>query len=586
MFKPRYSSIFAAILMLQTTATSALEQKPAREDREPEAKTGHTVKQTYYAKEYMVAAANPYASEAGQNILAKGGSAIDAAVAVQLVLTLVEPQSSGIGGGAFFLYWDKANNTLTNYNGRETAPAAATPDMFLDEKGNKPKWAEAFVGGRSVGVPGVLHALKQAHDKHGKLPWAVLFEDAIKLAENGFIVSPRLERLVALDFNPGLKELNAANKYFYPNGVGIKAGDILVNKPLAQVFKSIASDGIEAFYQGWIAEKIVNAVQKSHVSPGRLTLNDMKNYASITQDAVCGPYHEFKVCGVAPPSSGGIAVVQILGMLEPFDLKQYAPQSIEAIHLFTQSSRLAYADRERYVADPSFVNVPTEGLIAPKYLAKRSALIDVKRDIGQAFSGIPEGALAKVDNDSFELPSTSHIAIIDKFGNGISMTTSIEMGFGSAVMVEGFLLNNQLTDFSLVPEINGELVANRVQPLKRPRSSMAPMMVFNKDGSLKLVVGSPGGSRIINYVAQTIVGVLDWGLTPQQAIDLPRVTNRNKVTTLEKDTSIALMQPELEKMGHKVMVRNLNSGIHAIEVNNNVLVGGADPRREGVVLGK
>ncbi|WP_281558856.1 gamma-glutamyltransferase [Thalassomonas sp. RHCl1] len=573
--------------LLFAGTVAAKETPPFKiEDREPEAATGLVAKQGVSAKDFMVAAANPYASEAGFNILKQGGSAVDAAIAVQLVLTLVEPQSSGIGGGAFILHWDKSKALLTTFDGRETAPEKASQEMFLDASGKPVRWIDAVVGGRSVGVPGVLKAFKKAHQQYGKLPWEVLFTDAIKLAEEGFVVSPRLEKLVTMQYNPGISKLPEISGYFFPNNQPVKAGTVLKNPKLAAVYRSLAKEGIKPFYQGWIAKKIVDAVQKSPIAPGRLSLSDMKNYQAKQLPAVCGPYRSYKVCGMGPPSSGGISVVQILGQLESFNLSQYQPGDLQAVHLFTQSSRLAFADRDRFLADSAFVDVPVEGLIDRRYLARRAKLIKAGQDMGKAQAGDPVGALALADDQAIERPSTSHVSIVDKDGNGISMTTSVEMAFGSAVMVEGFILNNQLTDFSLAPKINGEWVANRLEPFKRPRSSMAPMMVFNSDGSLKLVVGSPGGSRIINYVAQTILGVLDWQLNPQQAINLPHVTNRNKVTTLEKGTSIAQLKPALEAKGHQVSVRDLNSGIHAIEVKKAGLLGGADPRREGKVLGQ
>ncbi len=572
-------------LSLALTFSSQAEIKNKKEDREPEAATGVIQKQAVTSKEFMIAAANPYASEAGFNILKKGGSAIDAAIAVQLVLTLVEPQSSGIGGGAFILHWDKKQKFLTTFDGRETAPKAATSELFLDGNGNAISWIKAVVGGRSVGVPGVLSALKKAHGQYGKLAWSELFVDAIALAEQGFIVSPRLEKLVGMQFNPGISQLPEIKKYFFPNNIAIKAGDRLKNKKLAAVYRSLAKEGLKPFYHGWIAKKIIDAVQNSTIAPGKLTLQDLAHYKPKQRPAVCGAYRDYNVCGMAPPSSGGVAVIQLLGQLEPYNLAEKDVTSIDTVHLFTQSSRLAFADRNRYIADDDFVSVPVDGLISSKYLAERSKLINIHRDMGKAEAGHPQGALAQADDHALELPSTSHISIVDKQGNAISMTTSVEMAFGSAVMVEGFILNNQLTDFSLAPKVNGKWVANRLEPLKRPRSSMAPTMVFNADNSLKLVVGSPGGSRIINYVAQAIIGVIDWELDPQSAINLPKVTNRNRVTTLEKGTNIALLKTALEAKGHKVIIRDLNSGIHAIEITDEGLIGGADPRREGKVLG-
>ncbi|MCP4986623.1 MAG: gamma-glutamyltransferase [Colwellia sp.] len=576
----------SALVLITTQFMLLLTVQAKAEIREPEAATGFNQKKAVSAKEYMVIAANPYASKAGLSMLEKGGSAVDAAIAAQLVLSLVEPQSSGIGGGTFMLHWHDKKQQLTTFDGRETAPHTADSDLFLDENGKPLSWRSAVVGGKSVGVPGLIAALEKSHIKFGILPWETLFQPAIKLAKNGFIVSERLEKLLGMNFNPGIHLLPEIKNYFAPNGVSVKAGDTLKNPKLANVLESVAKEGARVFYQGWVAQKIVQKVQNAAISPGQLSLNDMKSYQAVERDSVCGPYRQYKVCGMAPPSSGGISVIQILAQLQSFDLSKFSPNSLQAIHLFTQSSRLAFADRNTYIADTDFVNVPVAGLLADDYLAKRASLINNKRDMGQALAGKPQESIMLADDNAIERPSTTHLVVIDKQGNAISMTSSIENGFGSALMVEGFILNNQLTDFSLAPKRNGKWVANRVQPGKRPRSSMAPMMVFNQDNSLRLIVGSPGGSRIINYVAQTIIGVLDWQLNVQQAINLPNVTNRNYVTTLEQDTDIAKLKPALEAMGHKVKVRPLNSGLHAIEITQGKLVGGADPRREGLVLGR
>lgn len=572
--------------LLTKSQRAKLKVKRKVEDREPEAATGTDVKKAVFGKSHMVAAANPYASEAGFNVLNQGGSAIDAAIAVQLVLTLVEPQSSGIGGGAFILHWDKQNKKLVTFNGRETAPSESTPELFLNEQGEPVRWIEAVVGGRSIGAPGVLKALHLAHQQYGKLPWEKLFEDAIRLADEGFIVSPRLAKLVAMRFNPGVTQLSPIKDYFFPNGEPIQAGQLLVNKPLANVYKNIATQGVDYFYKGELAQKMVTAARNSAIAPGLLSLEDLALYEAKVEEAVCGPYRSFKICGMAPPSSGGIAVAQILGQLAPYDLDSMAPNSLDAVHLFTQSSRLAFADRNRYIADPEFVQVPTHELLSTDYLSARAKLISQDNDMGKAKAGTVTSLLARADDNAIEMPSTSHISIVDGDGNAISMTTSVEMAFGSAVMVEGFILNNQLTDFSLRPEYKGELVANRLEPLKRPRSSMAPTMVFDESGDLKVVVGSPGGSRIINYVAQTLVGVLDWDLSIQEAINLGKVTNRNDVTSLEQNMPVADLKAGLEAKGHKVSVRSLNSGIHGIVINENGLEGGADPRREGKVFAK
>ncbi len=574
-------------LPLVTLASNTMtnDVKPLQQEvREPEGETGFTIKKAVHGKHFMVAAANPYASQAGFTILKKGGSAVDAAIAVQLVLTLVEPQSSGIGGGGFLLHWHQKHKQLTTFDGREIAPQAATSELFLDKHGKAVKWIDAVVGGKSVGVPGLLAALNTAHKKFGQLPWKELFEPAIALAEQGFVVSPRLEKLLTMGFNPGIYQLPEINNYFFPNGQLVKAGDTLKNPKLAKVLSSIASHGIDVFYQGWLAEKIVEKVQHAAISPGFLTMADMSAYKVKERLAVCGKYHQYNICGMAPPSSGGISVIQILAQLQAFELSKFQPNSLQAIHLLTQSSRLAFADRSKYIADSDFVPVPVTSLLSPDYLEQRGRLIDPKQDMGKATAGQLNNALALADDNAIERPSTTHISIVDRQGNAISMTSSIENGFGSALMVEGFILNNQLTDFSLAPVINGKLVANRVQPLKRPRSSMAPMMIFNQDDSLKLVIGSPGGSRIINYVAQTIIGVLDWKLDVQSAINLPHVTNRNYVTTLERGTHLVKFKSALEAQGHLVKIKPLNSGIHAIEVTTKGLIGGADPRREGQVF--
>ncbi|WP_419147944.1 gamma-glutamyltransferase [Pseudoalteromonas 'SMAR'] len=584
--KQTLASLAVIATLTFSNYTQALEQQAQREVREPEAATGFEAKQARTAEKYMVVAANPYASKAGQLMLAKGGSAVDAMIATQLVLTLVEPQSSGIGGGGFILYYDKSKDKLITFDGRETAPQDADAGLFLDRNGKAVRWIEAVVGGRSVGVPGILHAFKQAHDKYGKLPWLELFKPAIQLAKEGFTVSPRLQMLLEKRLNPGLTKLSPAKEYFYPNGKALRAGTTKKNPELANFYFKLAYQGIDAFYEGQNATKLVQAVQNSNIAPGKLQLSDLEQYQSKVRDPICSNYHEYKVCSMAPPSSGGIAVLQMLKILEPFKLSQYKANDLEALHLFTQASRLAFADRDYYVADPDFTTVPTAALLNEEYLQGRSALIGDNDNNNFPVGDPTAGQVAYAMDDSYELPSTTHVSIVDDQGNAISMTSSIEMAFGSTVMVNGYLLNNQLTDFALSPKVGDKWVANRVEPKKRPRSSMSPVMVFNKDGSLKLIVGSPGGSRIINYVAQTIVGVLDWGLSPQQAIDLPKITNRNKYTTLEKGTELAKHADYFEQKGHRVQVRDLNSGLHAIAVHNKYLEGGADPRREGVALGE
>lgn len=580
LFKFSKAALLAATVFIPSL--SAANVTP-RETREPEAATGQQKKQQVLGNKYMVAAANPYAVEAGQKILALGGSAIDAAITTQLVLTLVEPQSSGIGGGTFLMYFDNKTQKLTSFDGRETAPQNADETLFLDQHGEAVKWIEAVVGGRSVGVPGVLHAFANAHKQYGKLPWQELFKPAIEIAEQGFKVSPRLHKLLANRFNPGVTELDVIRDYFFINGEPLAIGTIKKNQPLADIYKAIAVNGIDAFYKGDNAKLMVDAVHNSKIAPGTLSLNDLKKYKSIQRDAVCAPYHDYTVCSMAPPSSGGVAVIQILALLEGKKLAQYEPNSEQAIHYFTQASRLAFADRNVYMGDPDFAYIPTYELLDKEYINKRKHLITEKDT--PAFAGEPKQFLSYAKDDAYELPSTSHVSIVDSEGNAVSMTSSIEMAFGSTVMVNGYILNNQLTDFALSPYKDGKLLANRVEAGKRPRSSMSPVMVFNKDGSLRLVVGSPGGSRIINYVAHVLIGVLDWNLSAQQAINLGRVTNRNRYTTLEKGMPIESLEASLTKRGHTVHVRDLNSGLHAVELINGVLYGAADPRREGVALG-
>ena len=577
----KLNSLFA-IGLCAVSLPSFAQQATQIETREPEAATGLIHKEVVQGNKYMVAAANPYASRAGQQILAQGGSAVDAAIATQLVLTLVEPQSSGIGGGTFMMYYNKANNKLTSFDGRETAPANADETLFLNKHGKAVKWIEAVVGGRSVGVPGILHAFAMAHKKYGSLPWNDLFKPAIELAEQGFVVSPRLHGLLARQLNPGLMSMPVINEYFYPNGKLIEVGSVKKNQPLADLYKDIANKGIDAFYKGENAKKMVNAVQHAKVAPGKLSIQDLADYKSKERDAVCIQYRVYNVCSMAPPSSGGVAVLQMLGLLEHKDMRALKPNSEQAIHYFSQASRIAFADRDVYMGDPDFTQVPTKELLDKKYIASRAKLITETDQ--KAVAGEPVDYLAYAKDDSYELPSTSHVSIVDSEGNAVSMTSSIEMAFGSTVMVNGFILNNELTDFSLSPRKDGKLVANRVEPGKRPRSSMSPLMVFNKDGSLRLVVGSPGGSRIINYVAQVVIGVLDWDLSAQEAINLPRTTNRNDYTSLEKGTDLEKIAPALKKRGHTVRIIDLNSGLHAVEVKDKTLYGGADPRREGVAL--
>lgn len=557
-----------------------------QEVREPEAATGFAQKTAVTTDKFMVSAANKHAVDAGYEVLKRGGSAIDAAIAVQAMLGLVEPQSSGIGGGAFILYWDNEKNKLYSIDARETAPLAATESLFLNENGKAPKWIDAVVGGRSVGTPGVLRGLELAHKRWGQAEWSSLFEDAIALSEKGFEVSPRLAKLVEMEINPGVKKMPVASEYFFPDGEALEVGSILKNPEYADSLSLIAKQGADAFYTGSLAEKVVNAVQNSAIQPGVLSLKDLSEYEAKIRQPVCGNYRQYQVCGMGPPSSGGITTLQTLGILENFDLAVLQPNSEQFAHLFTQASRLAYADRNQWIADPDFVDVPVSAMLDESYLSSRAKKI-TEQDMGKAQPGIQLQPEYEQDV-AYELPNTSHVSIVDAEGNVVSMTTSIEMGFGSTVMVGGFLLNNQLTDFSLVPGNGDEKFANRVEAGKRPRSSMAPTIVLNEKGDRVLhAIGSPGGSRIINYVTQSVIGMLDWELNVQESINLGHVTNRNDYTSLEKGREIGELKSELQKRGHDVRVMDLNSGLHGISIKpDGTLVGGADPRREGIVKGE
>jgi gamma-glutamyltranspeptidase / glutathione hydrolase len=560
----------------------------------PEAATGYAEKVGWPAKHYMVAAANPLAVQAGYQILRQGGSAIDAAIATQMVLTLVEPQSSGIGGGAFLMHYD--GRATQAYDGRETAPSQADERLFQRPDGSPVSRTEGVVGGRSTGAPGVLRMLEMAHREHGKLPWKALFAPAIKLSEDGFAVSARLHALLAGDRH--LRRDPAAARYFYGNGgQPWPVGHILKNPELARTLREIADGGADAFYTGRIARDIAAKVQGHPTNPGLLSVADIASYRPKLRTPVCSDYRAYTVCGMPPPSSGGIAVAQMLGMFETFDMKALAPNNgvpgPDALHVFAEVGRLAYADRNRYAADTDFVPLPGRGipsLIDKAYLAQRARLIG-PRSMGEAPAGTPPGMdVAWGRDNAIETPSTSHVSVVDSHGAGLAMTTTIEDAFGSRQMVNGFLLNNQLTDFSFASRDAAGPVANRVEAGKRPRSAMSPTVVFDsKTGKLVLTVGSPGGPAIINYVAKVLVGTLDWGLNVQRAINMPNFGSRNGPTELEAGRFPAATIEALQARGHTLRLSEQTSGLHGIErievLGVPLWYGGADPRREGVAQG-
>ena len=553
---------------------------------QPEAATGRATHHPTFAPHDMVVAAHPLAAAAGREILRKGGNAIDAAIATALVLNLVEPQSSGVGGGGFLVYFAAAHRAVTTFDGRETAPAAAKPDRFLNPDGTPMHFFTAVVGGRSVGTPGYLRMLEMAHAKFGKLPWASLFSPAIKLATDGFPVSDRLHMLLAED--PYLPHSSSAKNYFYhPDGTPLAAGEMVKNPQLARVFTEVAMQGATVFYAGTIAQDVARAVQGASPA-GDLTADDLARYRAKERKPVCGPYRAWRVCGMGPPSSGGITLLQILGMLQRFPPSQLDLDAPGAVHLFAEAGKLAFADRDRYLADTDFVPAPVAGLLEPAYLAARAKLIDPDRDSGApALPGDPPQPHAALGDDaSPELPSTSDLAVIDGDGDAVSMTNSIENQFGSRIMVDGFLLNNELTDFSFLPERDGKPVANRVQAGKRPRSSMSPTIVFDKRGHVKLIVGSAGGPAIIEDVGKTIVGALDERLDLQAAVDLPNIGDRNAGgMEVEAGPGAAALKAALEARGHRVVVAPHPSGLAAIEVTAKGLEGAADSRRDGTGAG-
>jgi gamma-glutamyltranspeptidase/glutathione hydrolase len=538
------------------------------------------------AKHHMIAAANPHAAEAGLEMMRAGGTAVDAAIATQMVLGLVEPESSGIGGGAFMLVYDPRTKHTTSFDGREMAPASATPTMFLDANGAPRNKGEAIPGGLSVGIPGVVKMLWMAHAKYGKLPWPALFEPAIKLAESGFPVGPKLARTIA-NFTRGADMPDIRAHFYHPDGTPLREGEIYKDPEYAETLKKIAKEGPDGFYKGSVAQAIVDAVHHAPKNQGGMTLADLANYQPKEREPVCGDYREYRLCSMGPPSSGGIAVLQILEMLQRFPSSDLTPNTLSGDHLFAEASRLAYADRAQYLGDPAFVDVPVAGLLDKNYIASRAALINPAHDMGTAKPGDPPQKHAELSPQvSPVLHGTSHMTIVDDSGEVVAMTTSVESVFGANVMVKGFMLNNTLTDFSFQPVRDGKPVANAPAPGKLPLSAMSPTIVFDHDGNFLVSVGSPGGPAIIDYVAQILIGILDAHMSPKAALAMPHELNMNGPTLLEKSPVSDALAAQLTAMGHTVQVPQVEgSGLHGIEKVKDGYIGAADPRRDGIALG-
>ena len=581
----RHLATFVILALLAAGAPASAQTASAvLEQALPEATQAVAARESVRARDFMIAAAHPLAVEVGHDVLARGGSAADAAVAVQVMLTLVEPQSSGLGGGGFVLYRSAATGTLTSFDARERAPMAADESYWLDDTGEPLPFWEAVVGGRSVGVPGTPLLLETLHARHGRLPWAELIEPTIARAEQGFEVSPRLAGAIADAQARGLDRFAEARAYFFDDeGAPLAEGTRLRNPALARTLRLFADRGAAPFYSGAIARDIVAAV-RTEVNPGILTLADLEGYAVIERPPVCIDYRGHAVCGMGPPSSGGLTVGQILGLLEGFDLPGMGPGP-EAVHLILEAGRRAFADRNHFMADADFTAMP-EGLLDRDYLRARAASIDPARSTGPAEPGAPPWEETRLRAPDGERPrqGTTHFVIVDRYGDMVSATTTIEAGFGARVMTGGFLLNNELTDFAFRPEVDGRPVANRVEGGKRPRSSMAPTVVL-RDGRPVLLTGSPGGAAIIGYTAASIIAILDWGMDPQAAIDQPNAVTLNGPAIVEDTPEGAELAAALEAMGHEVALRDLNSGLHVIVVGEDGLIGAADARREGVVRG-
>lgn len=565
---PRLFPLFAPLLFL-AACSSAVDAPPASASGAPAAG--------------IVSSADPRASEAGQEILRKGGSAADAAMAMMIALTVVEPQSSGIGGGGFLLHYDAADAELSTIDGRETAPQSADETLFLDEDGKPQRFLDAFQGGQSVGIPGNIRLMAKVHEKWGKLPWADLFQPAIRLADKGFTVNATLEGRLEM-LKPLWGRFPDAQAIYWENGEPKKRGMTVRNPDLAALLRKVAAEGPDAFYKGEAGQAIVDAVADAPVNAVTMTAEELAAYDAVERAPVCGNYREYRICGMGPPSSGATTILQILGALEPFDLAAMGKDDPQAWHLIAEAMQLAYADREKYLGDPEFVSVPVEGMLSKSYLAGRSALISPDKVRADYPAGDPPGAEARTAGISSEVAGTTHFVAIDKAGNIVSMTSTVEGPFGSQLIANGFFLNNELTDFTFVPEQDGAPVANRVQPGKRPLSSMSPTLVFDRSGRPVLALGSAGGKRIIMHVAKTLIGYIDFDLPADEAIALPNIYFGRDAVLVEQGTSLADKAKDLARYGSTVAASDLPSKVNAVALTPQGWRGYADPRSEGVAL--
>jgi gamma-glutamyltranspeptidase/glutathione hydrolase len=534
----------------------------------------------------MVVTANQQASKVAAKILSKGGTAVDAMISAQLVLGLAEPESSGLGGGAFLVYFNNSTNKITTLDGRETAPLNVDEKMFQDSNGKAIKFFDAVIGGKSVGTPGTPALLEIAHKKWGKIKWSILFEDAIELADKGFVVSKKLSSSIQKN-QKSLSKFKKTKNYFLPNNKPLKAGIILKNKNYAETLKELAKNGSKPFYQGSIGNEIIDTVQNAKINPGVLDQKDLLNYSIIEREPSCIIYRKYKVCGMGPPSSGAITVNQILGMIENFNVSKLGPYNPETWKIIGDASRLAFADRSIYIADDDFINVPSRKLTNKTYLQNRAKKLNSLKKIENIKPGNFEDKLSQnfTDDISIEFPSTSHISIVDMYGNALSMTTTIENGFGSRLMTKGgFLLNNELTDFSFKTYKNNKRIANSIEPGKRPRSSMAPTIIL-KDNKPIYVLGSPGGSNIIGYVVNAIISLIDWKQDAQRAASTAHAINKFGTYYLEKNTHLSKLETSLKKMNYEVKLKKFSSGLNIIHIDKN-LYGGSDHRREGIAIGQ